>query len=426
MAYDWGKLVDTVYQSTLRRTPQGVNRDYWSRHLQNVYDQSVGQGMSEGQAYGAASQNLLNSIMLSPEWQDTGNTADLSALNAEIATLTNENVSLTDQVNNPYSDEDWDNLLNRSYQSAFNRDVGQQGKTYWGPQVKDQYQQLVDKGWSKDAAFGLASQWLYKGLSAGSEYIDENPNSIQAQYQTLQTDYANLQNTTNQPASYNWRDLVNRTYQSTLNRDAAQEGYDYWTPAVQSQYQSYLDAGASENQAYSGASQWLLKGVMASEEYTEDNWNPNWDWNSLINSTYQTFFDRPAGQEGLDYWGPDLADYYQTKITGGATPQDAYGLTNQWFLQGLQHSPEWQGIYGPTVNQSDTTNYVGGSGGGGTQVIQATPQASKTAADQSVEPALDISTASVGSGVQRKKYNVGGGSSSLNIPNPSGGGLGIS
>ena len=92
----------------------------------------------------------------------------------------------------------------------------------------------------------------------------------------------------------------------------------------------------------------------------------------------------------------------------------------------MQHSPEWQGLYGPTVNQSDTTNYVGGSGGGGTQVIQATPQASKTAADQSVEPALDISTASVGSGVQRKKYNVGGGSSGLNIPNPSGGGLGIS
>ena len=418
MAYDWGKLVDTVYQSTLRRTPQGVNRDYWSRHLQNVYDQSVGQGMSEGQAYGAASQNLLNSIMLSEEWGDLGGNADVASLNTKIAELENLNVSLTDQVNNPYSDDDWNNLLNRSYQTAFNRDIGQQGKNYWGPQVKNQYQNFIDKGWSKDAAFGLSSQWLYKGLSGSTEYIDKNPNSVQALY-------ANLQNTTNQPAPYNWRDLVNRTYQSTLNRDAAQEGYDYWTPAVQSQYQSYLDAGASENQAYSGASQWLLKGVMASEEYTEDNWNPNWDWNSLINSTYQTFFDRPAGQEGLDYWGTDLADYYQTKITGGATPQDAYGLTNQWFLQGLQHSPEWQGIFGPTVNQGDT-NYVGGSGGGGTQVIQATPQASKTAADQSVEPALDISTASVGSGVQRKKYNVGGGSSGLNIPNPSGGGLGIS
>ena len=50
--------------------------------------------MNEGQAYGAASQHLLNSIMSGSEWKDTGNTADLSALNAEIATLTNENVSI--------------------------------------------------------------------------------------------------------------------------------------------------------------------------------------------------------------------------------------------------------------------------------------------------------------------------------------------
>ena len=344
MAYDWGKLIDVVYQSTLRRDPQQAGRNYWIKDLQNKYQSSLSQGMNEGQAYGAASQHLLNSIMGGSEWKDAGVPTDISGLNEKINKLTKENVNLTDQVNNPYSDEDWNNLLNRSYQTAFNRDIGAEGKSYWGPQVRQQYEKLIGQGWSKDAAFGLSSQWLYKGLSASDEYKDANPDSIAAKYQAL------------------------------LDKEG--------TPT-----------------------------------------DLNWDWNSLIDSTYQTFFKRAAGQEGLDYWGKDLADYYQTKLTGGASEQDAYGLTNQYFLQGLQHSPEWQGIYGPTVNKG--SDYVGGSGGGGTQIVHTTPQTSKTAGDQAVEQTLDTSASSIGSGAQRKKYNVGGGTSSLNIPTPSAGGLGI-
>lgn len=197
-----------------------------------------------------------------------GNTVDTITGGNTVDTITGGNT--TDNTSTLTESQ---NTVSKIYDSLFEREADVEGRDYWASKL--------DQGTPLDE--------LLRQISGSATEEDKARISQGEVDQVL----GELRTTEEQRATND--EFVEQAYQNLFDRDAEQEGLDYWS--------SQLDAGKSQTD--------VLRDMVAGAQGTDVQTAAN---TQTVNDLYKQLLDRDADEAGLDY--------YRSQLAAGATPEE--------------------------------------------------------------------------------------------------------